>query len=588
MFGKLWSTLALALTVTAVAQVRLPIRIVPDSGNVLTQADLTYDGMIRAPASGTDTFSTTGAMTGRVVGGDTHIIVYGGAGGVDYPHIEEWDITGLTPTTSLGTAPQATLYANWGDDYGATGRRSWNDDTTEQDLIGFGDALPKGLLYNATTGYLYGGYSYNYVTTAKWCQWASTLDNPGTGATTTYGPFRYSYDSTARGDDCTRSQYFLLHPTTGKMIGVGTQKSGNAAIPWGPSMIGSADWPTSATTSGQFMTPIELADNYLNYYYPGPPYTAGYTYDVDGTIVGTVKQMKYPAAWTHAFEVSNAEVNSLRADPSQAGYATWGDEVDGSGQPVWFNGTHKKGVIFPVSLNGSATGTTSNCTGVAHSWYRNASNGMVVLSGITGTFNAATTLTGGTSKATGNVIGYGQDHVFFNSQSGTFQVGETVSTPHGSGTVTDYDNFDDCNHECACVRCATGPSTTLSWPGLAIYDPDDLEDARAGSINDYEPQPTEVINIHTAYVSLVTSTIDKGAGVNGGWLNGNHLYIYSNEADSTKSGNPNSAEILIHRFTIDDSAPPAPVGHFPVELFALAGAVWMTGRLTSGRTTGAH
>jgi hypothetical protein len=576
-FGKLCSILALALTVTAVAQVRFPARIAPDGGDVLTAADFTYDGMIRMPASGTDTFAARGALTGRIVGGDTHLIFYGSAD-TDYPHIEEVDITGLTPNTNINSAPQAATYAIWTDDYGPDCLKSWTDGGSPQDLEGFDSALAHGLYWRETNSMLYLGFSVNYTDIAKWSVCGLTLDNPGTGATTVYGPWRFSYDSTARGEDGTRTHNFMAHPTTGKMLGTGAQKSGNEAIPWGPSIVGGADWPTTATTGGQFMTPIEMPDNYLNYYWPNA------TYDVDGSIIGTVKQMKYPAVWTHAFEISNSTGHSLRADPAQAGYATWGDEVDANGQGVWFNGTNKKGVIFPVSLNGSATATTSDCTGVAHSWYRNASNGVVALTSITGTFNGQTTLTGATSGATGNIIGYGFSHVFFNAQTDVFQVGESVSSADGSGTVSYYDNFDDCNHACACVRCATGPVTTLSWPGLAIYDPDDLEAAKAGTTNDYDPQPTEIINLHDTY-SLVTSAVSKGAGINGGWLNGNHYYIYASEADTIKSsGNPNVAEIVIHRFTIDDSAPPAPLGYFPVLPLSLAAAVWTAGALTSGRS----
>jgi hypothetical protein len=572
MFGKLCSILALTLTVTAVAQViRFPAR-VPASSNILTSADITYDGMIRAPASGTDTYGTQGAMTGRVVGGDVHLIFYQSlVGSPNYPGIEEWDITGLTPTTSLGTAPQAELYALWGDEYGATGRRSWDTGGVEQGMTG-NDALPKGLYWNETTGLLYGGFSFNYTEIAMWSMWAMSLDDPVTGAETVYGPWRFSYDSTARGDDGTRTHFFVNHPTTGKFCGAGAQKSGNAAVPWGPSLICGADWPISSTTSGQKMTPIELADNYINYYYPNG------TYDVDGTPLNTVKQFPYPSTLTHAFEKSNSTGYSLRADPAQnGGIATWGDEVDGSGQPLWFNGTHKQGVIFPVSLNGSATANTADCTGVAHSWYLNASNGAVALSGITGTFNSSTTLTGGTSKATGNVIGYGFDHVFFNSASGDFQVGETASTADGSGTVTWYDNFADCNHGCACVRCATGPVTTLSRNALAVYDPADMELVKNGTIEDYEIAPDNVIDMSP--FNLTLAGVDKGNFLSAGWINGTKLYLYAPQADSTKSGNPNSAEILVHVFTIDDSAPPAPAPvPFPVLHLAGAVALWTVGR----------
>jgi hypothetical protein len=584
MFGKLCSIVALALTVTAVAQVRFPAR-VSTTSNVLSAADITYNGAIRMPAASVNTESSTGSMSGRQVGGDTHLFIWANSGGVDYPDIIELDVTGLTPNTDLSVAPRATLVTNWGDDYGTAGcRRSWEDDLDEQNLVGVGNAYNRGIHWRSTNSMLYIAWSINYTDIAKWSVAGITLDDDSPVTTTCYGPWRFSYEHATQGnEDGTRTHAFLEHPTTGKMYSTGGPKSNHNSIPWGPSLVGGNDWPTTATTGGIGMTPIEMPDTYVNYYPPITPAQASDTYSVVGAPLGTIKQFKFPSYLSYIIEIFTNQ--PLRVDPLQnGGIGTWSDENSGTGQPIWFNGTNKKGVIFPGVLQGSTgTQSTADCTNSTHLWYRNSANGYVKVTNVTGTISGGT-MTGGTSGDIATLFAQNDGYLFFNDAEGDeFLVGETVSGTGWSAEVVEWDEFDTCNH--GCVKAdATGPVSTKDTSVMIIYDPAELERVKDGTIEDYEAVPDSVIDVRDTF-SLITGT-DNGKRNNfeGGYLNGTTLYMISHAADITDNpGNPNVMEMLIHVFTIDDSAPPAPVGYFPVLPFAAAAAVWMTGSLFSRR-----
>jgi hypothetical protein len=564
-FGKCCSILALAFAVTAVAQVRLPIRITTAS-NALQLSDITYNGAIRMPV-GLDTFSAIGSMTGRQVSGDTHLFIYLSAGGVDYASIAELDVTGLTPNTTIASAPRATLITNWGDDYGSC-RRSWEDDLDEQDMIGFDSAYSRGLHWRSTNSMLYVAYSVNYTDIAKWSLLGITLDDDSPVTTTCYGPWRISYDSTSRGEDGTRTHTLMSHPTTGKMLGTGGSKSGHTAIPWGPSLIGGNDWPTTATTGGIGMTPIEAPDTYLNYYYPEPPQQASSTYSVIGAPLQTIKQFRFPSNVTYVWETYTNQ--PLRVDPLlNGGIGTWSSESSSTGQGIWFNGTNKKGVIFPASIQG------------AYGNDPNSANGYVKLGSVTG--SPSGTMTGGTSGDVANVFSVNGAYAFFNDAEGDeFLIGETVTGTGWSATVLEWDEFDTCNHGCV-NAAATGPVSTKYIASFIVYDPAELERVKAGTIQDYQAEAEFVADVTEEFNLTTGGTNGKPLYFDGAYLNGTTLYMISHQADISSTGNPNAMEALIHVFTLDDSAPPAPVGYVPVEVLSLAAGVWALGRLRGRR-----
>jgi hypothetical protein len=573
MFGKLCSFAALALTVTAVAQVRLPIRIVTPS-DVITAADITYDGMIRID-NVVDTFSASryGALTGRQVAGDTHLIFQAAFGAVDHPDVVEVDITGLTPSTNVATAPEVVFVANWGDiSGGAAGTwKGYDGSGNAIPLNTNANVIPKGLYWHEGNQLLYSGWSVGYTDIEEWTLAATALVDDSPLDIDTYGPWRFTYDA-GNGSDGTRSHFFLAHPTTGKFLGTGTSKSGNAAIPWGPSLIGGADWPTTATTSGFAMTPILLPDTYANFHYPTN------TYDVDGTPQAEIKQFQYPTALSYAFEIFNP--SSLRADPAQnSGRGTWADESDSNTQPIWFEGTHKRGVIFPASLQGSLTQTTTCAANETHAWYRNELNGYIQLSGIVGSFVGSEQVLGLTSAATSDASTFGQGYLFVNAFPSDYSIGETVQgqTSGATGVVVSQQRFDSCpGHDCACITCATGPVTTWATPVFIVYDPDELERAKTDLIDPWEVEVSSVIDIDDTFNDLVL--LNRGGqrnSLSAGYLLGNKFYLIASAADNSRNpGNPNDTDALIHVFTIDDSAPPPPVGYFPVLPLAAAAALW--------------
>jgi hypothetical protein len=578
MFGKLCSILALALTVTAVAQVRVPIRIVTVS-DVLAASDFTYQGMIRMPLVGVDTSLAMGGMSGRQVAGDTHLFIYSNWGGVDEPGVYEIDVTGLTPNTTLASAPRSTLVTDWGVVFDGH-RTAWEDDDDPISLAG-SQSLPHGLYWHEANQLLYWGFAVGYTGTAPESIGASSLDDNDPVTVTGCGSWRYTYAGGAStGVDGSRTHYFTAHPTTGKMLSGGISKSGNAAIPWGPSLVGGQDWPTCATPAGATETPLSTPDKYLNYYYPDDaPYTTL------GAVTGTVRQFKFPVNFTYAFE--NFNPNSIQANPATAGYGTWSDENSSTTSVTWFNGTHKKGVIYTGTIQASTETDLEDCTNSTHLWYRNESNGYIRLTSASGSFAASSTITGGTSGSTANVTQTsGNEYIYWNGFTTPFTIGETVTGPSGSGTVSEYDLFDTCNHQCACVQCATGPSTTRSTPVLIIYDPDDLEAVKAGSATDYATVPEHVIDVEAAYGVVTAAQTETVANhIGGAYLNGTTLYLHALRADCTRTGNCNFSETVIHVFTIDDSAPPPPVGHVPVLPMAGAMGLLAVRRLTGGRAS---
>jgi len=552
----------------ALGQVRFAIRVVAVTDQ-LTSDDITYLGAIRMPTSGVDTYITQGGLAGRKVGGDTHLFLFGTTSLVDYPVVYEIDVTGLTPNTTIASAPRATLYANWGKVFNETNKRSWDIDGNEESIESGPGSLFAGLYYNEDTDLLYAGYHLNYTTNILYSMAAASLDNPVGPVVTRYGPWKFDgEDQDAQTKTGTRAHWFIAHPTTGKMLATGAVKSGIQTTPWGPALYGDNDWPTTTTPSGHGSATIDQVSEYLDYRSPtevvGP-------YDKLGNVMPgkEVKQFRYRDGFTFVHEVY--DVVSTSTNPALTGIASW-VETSTILPAVWFEGTHKRGVIYVGAVQGGLDDDVNDCTTTAHPWYRNANSGYVQLTSVSGTFVHDEVIIGSTSLTDANVnSSYDAPYLLWTSNpDDDFEVGETIvgQTSKASGTITALTRFTLCNHGCASPTGVTGNTSTLTTPVMIIMDPDDLNAVKAGTQVDWEVEATEMFSLEAAPYSIVVSAQDQqgsAKGVAPGYFDPttNRLYLRAAMADCTRTGNCNAAESLIHVFDIDDTAPPVPSALMP-------------------------
>jgi hypothetical protein len=117
----------------------------------------------------------------------------------------------------------------------------------------------------------------------------------------------------------------------------------------------------------------------------------------------------------------------------------------------------------------------------------------------------------------------------------------------------------------------TGPVSVENEVALVLFDMDDLDDVNAGSIDEYAPEPTEVIYLLDDYPEM--RWIGSAPGLtNYGQLCGmdyiprtNKLYTVNCLADdATVFGD---SRPIVYQWSVDNTAPPPPV------LFAAAGLV---------------
>jgi hypothetical protein len=589
-FSFVSKIVAAALLVTAAAQIRFPARI--GGADQLTSSDFTYLGGIRMPTSGTDTLITQGGLAGRKVGGDVHLFLLGStAGGNFYPDVYELDVTGLTPNTTIASAPRATLYANWEDAFNATNKTSFDEPSGDPvDIESGPGSLFAGLYYNEDTDLLYAGFHYNYTSNLLYSLAAASLDNPTGPVVTRYGPWRFiAEDQDAQPKAGTRAHWFMSHPTTGKMLATGAQKSGTQSVPWGPALYGDNDWPTTATPDGAGSAQIDQTSEYLDY---RSPTEVGSPYDLFGNLNPgkSIKQFRFTSGFTYIHEIY--DLTGTYTKPSlNSGIATW-VETSSAYPAVWFEGTHKRGVVFVGTVFAAQGTSEADCTTASHTYYRNVTGGWVELSSVTGGgFVNGETLVGGTSKT--DATAYGDYNaplqLWTSNPTDDFTVGETITggTSGATGVVDQFVRFDDCNHGCPCVSCATGNSTNLSTPVAIIMDPDDLNAVKANTATDYLTQATSMFSLEASPCSITTSTQENqgtAKAIVPGYFDTstNRLYLMSRAADCTRTGNCNAAESLIHVFEISDSAPPVP---FPVLPLSGAVALWSVGSLF-GRVRG--
>ena len=459
---------------------------------VLGVNDISYLGAIRMPAAGVNTTYSYGGLTGRIVNGRVHFFVYGNTVSQD-PTLKDWvyeiEDPGGGYNTDYNQAPRANLVTNWGDIY--HGKRV-NYDTDGSSWVS-GYTTPEGLYWNDSTQLLYWTYYNAYDVTAlyKWGLGATSLDNPSTGSSTSYGPWKVGATD---GDGATwyggwRCLYLFANPLDGTMMCGSHLQSGNASSPWGPDAYGGAQWPTAATPGGFGRPDIRMPNRYLEYYLMTNTNSANYV-DQNGVVHGQLRSARrtfQPPVWEDYNALHNLTV---RANPGLNGGVTSWSDVDSTNGAIWLELTNKRAVIFSNSLAGSTSQNVNDCVNTAHEWYGNAG----------------------------------------------------VNPPIGA-----------CTHGCA-PAAPTGPGTTAAFPAFTIYDPDDLLAVRNGSKVDYTVEPRSVIDLERTFGIKTAPLTFPGAGkyIRGFYFDPvrKYLFVLANQADD--SGSIYNIQSLIHVFAIRD------------------------------------
>jgi hypothetical protein len=336
------------------------LRIVSSSKPLLTKADFDYLGCLRMPLEA-DTTYAYGGVTGRKVGGELRLFTFGNDPTLKDPVYELGDIGDFSK--DYRTAPRMRLVTNWGDVY--HGKRMTWDNGSPSELVNY--RVPGGLYWNESTQLLYWTYvdSYNSTLRPDWNLGASSLDNPATGASRAYGPWR---TTVVDGDG--RTWYGasrisgLTQTPDGKMGGFGAYFVTTAA-PWGPQLFSGADWPTSATPAGYGKPDIVVPHKYLTYYFMG-----GQISQTDGTFNGKLRAFRRRPPLGYVWHPTAGGGIATEIDPVRnGGVGSWTNE-DGLGGAIWLNLPDKHGVVFAATFAGSPSANPKVC-GTGHLWYRN-------------------------------------------------------------------------------------------------------------------------------------------------------------------------------------------------------------------------
>jgi hypothetical protein len=270
-------------------------------------------------------------------------------------------------STDYLNSPRMSLVTAWPDIY--NGRRvTWRDGRLTAPMQYL---IPAGLYWHESNQLLYWGYydAYNGSTNyPDWSMGATRLDDPSTGATTSFGPWRtlaVDGDGTkwygpARGAS-------MIAGPDGSMGGFG---AGYGALedPWGPQFYAGAPWPTAATPGGQSAPDIVFRDRYLEHYYMGGSGPNGF--NSDGSVRGAIRSFRYPSTPSRPYLYEGIDSPVQNANPAMTGgICTW-TILNGLGGAIWLELTNKHGVVFANSIIGSADTNAAHVT-AAHLWYQN-------------------------------------------------------------------------------------------------------------------------------------------------------------------------------------------------------------------------
>jgi hypothetical protein len=510
---------------------------------------------------GAGTMVVTPALGGTPANGD---VVYREN---DYWIYELADTGTGTYTTDYTQAPHMTLVTAWPDIY--NGRRvTWrNGVLTAPMQYTYG----AGLYWHEGTQLLYWGYydAYNGSTNnPDWCMGASSLDNPTTGATTSYGPWRsrvvdrdgVTWYGAARGGRFTQLP-------DGSM-GTWGSPFGQTEASFGPALFGGAAWPTTATPGGLAGSDLVGVDRYINHYYMGDTLAQNH-FNENGQLTGTCRSFKYPTSPNRNYVYESYLADNSWADPAQTGFCTWvsNDTVTGV---TWLEGASKRGALFLATIVGGTTQDTSSVT-AAHYFYANSGQVYFLLTNVTGTFQLGETVTGQTSGKTAQVssgaagpywtpaTGFLAAFQIDTAHTNDFTVGEVIvgGTSGAQGTIGTFHRADTCNHGFGPpdVPQIAGPITTAGFPALIVYDTADLvTSAASDSPNDYAIVPSSWIDLATTFgIKVLGRGGLRSFTVYGSYWDStrNYLFLAAAEADDSTTFGAHYALIHVFHINID-------------------------------------
>jgi len=312
---------------------------------VLSSSDLQYLGMLRFPTGGGVRMDFHyGPMTGRVVNGQTRLLVTGNTSTQGDPLYEFTDPG--TYGQTLASAPQLTLVRNWGDIYGQCR-------VTYDNMTGALRSIPGrtmgGVHWSERQQMIYWTYfdNYNVGHYQDWSLGATRLDPNGPQP---FGPWRVSAPDGKKGPwHCTR---ISEHPLTGEMLCGASIASGNNWSPWGPEVWAGA-LPTASTPAG-FGAPDLPLQKYLTYY-PAIPQIRS-----DGSYSGALRACRRPG--DYAFEGCIGGVLTEIDPAKNGGVGSW-SQLDLWHDMTWIDLPDVVGVLYTGALASQ------------HIWYSNAGTG---------------------------------------------------------------------------------------------------------------------------------------------------------------------------------------------------------------------
>jgi len=348
------------------SKARAAFKLQPPTKPLLTKADFKYLGCMRMP-EGVDTQFSYGPLTGRKVGGQLRLFVFGNNPSLHDPIYEVAEPENYSK--DYRSAPRMNLVTNWGDVYHGK-RVTWING--QETPLGY--QIAGGLYWHEANQLLYWTYydSYNNIVRPDFNLGATSLDNPMTAASRAYGPWR---TRCVDGDGKTwygasRIAGLTMTPD-GKMGGFGTYFVTTAA-PWGPQLFSGADWPTSASRAGAGAPDVIVPDRYLNYYYMGGQISAD-----TGTFQGRLRSFRRSPTLSYVWHPTNGTATEI--DPLKNGGAGSWTSMDAVGGAIWLDLPDKHGVVFAATLAGSTSANPNTC-GTGHLWYRNTGLGNALCS----------------------------------------------------------------------------------------------------------------------------------------------------------------------------------------------------------------
>lgn len=266
-------------------------------------------------------------------------------------------------------APRMQLVTAWPDIY--NGRRvTWRNGMLVAPMQYL---YPAGLHWHEGNQLLYWGYYDAYNGSTGYPDWnvgATRLDDPQTGATTSFGPWR----TVATDGDGTKwygpaRGAMLERSPDGSLAGFGINFGANQQ-PWGPEFYGGGQWPTATTPSGPSAPDIVLKNRYLEYYSMMAGEKRAHYFNDDGSVHGEIRSFRYPSSPARPYIYEDGLIRPvLFANPEKSkGVCTWVTTMCAVGGACWIDTGSKQGVVFASTIVGSRI-TDPRSPDAAHTWY---------------------------------------------------------------------------------------------------------------------------------------------------------------------------------------------------------------------------